>query len=423
MERQSTAVVQERNPLHGVVDVATAALCGGLSTIEDMHAAIARKPFALLRLAPAVNEVSQVVRLVHDGVSSFVYASLRAAVTAGGSAARAAATLAADTEPEITPGAAAGMAVAALNGFAGDRLVRDGNPLATTMGLRYRGRHVTPQRAALADAYRKASPRLAVFVHGLALDESCWRLYSEPHYRKRHVTYGSRLQADFSYTPLYVRYNSGLHISENGRQLARLLEQVVSQWPVPVEELLVIGHSMGGLVSRSAGHYGRQSGHAWARSVRHMVFLGSPHRGAPLEKVANVAGWALGLVDITRPFAAVLNGRSAGVKDLRFGSLCDEDWEGVDLDALLVNCTGDIPLLDGANHYFVAATLTRDPRHPLGRVVGDLLVREPSASGRDLLHRIQFPLAADRHFGPMTHFGLLNHPDVYEQMRAWLEKR
>jgi hypothetical protein len=155
--------------------------------------------------------------------------------------------------------------------------------------------------------------------------------------------------------------------------------------------------------------------------VRHVVFLGSPHLGAPLEKAANVTAWLLGLIDVTRPFADALNARSLGVKDLRFGSLRDEDWQGADLDALLVDRTGNVPLLEGAAHYFVAATVTRDPRHPLGVAVGDLLVREASACGRGRVRRMQFSLDNGRHFGPMNHFELLNHPDVYDQMRRWLE--
>lgn len=134
----------------------------------------------------------------------------------------------------------------------------------------------------------------------------------------------------------------------------------------------------------------------------------------------NVTGWLLGLFDVTRPFAAVLNARSRGIKDLRFGTLRDEDWDGVDLDALLAARTSDVPLLEGAAHYFIAATVTRDPHHPLGVAVGDLLVRKDSALGGKRRRRMQFTLERGRHFGPMNHFELLNHPDVYDQMRRWL---
>ena len=236
------------------------------------------------------------------------------------------------------------------------------------------------------------------------------------------TTYGSRLERDLGYTPVYLRYNTGLHISDNGRRLSELLQQMIAAWPAPVEELILVGHSMGGLVVRSASHSGFQAGHEWVRRVRHVVCLGSPHHGAPLEKAANVFAWMLNRVDVTRPLAAVLNMRSVGIKDLRFGSLLDEHWRGVDLDALLANRGEDVPLLDGAAHYFVGATVTRDRAHPMGVAIGDLLVREASALGTTS-RRIRFPLENGRHFGAMNHIELLNHPDVYEQIRRWLEGR
>ncbi len=412
--------MQGQTRLQGAIDIAAAALGGGLATVEGVHTAIALKPFAVLRLAPAVSEVSEVVRLIHDGITSLVYGGIRTAITVTGSAAQLAATLVAPEDTEPRAGSLGDLAVAALNGFAGERLEREGNPLASQMSLRHAGRTVSLQRQALAAAFPAASARVAVFVHGLASNETLWHLHAERHYRNRHTTYGSRLEADLGYTPLYIRYNSGLHISDNGRRLARLLDRLVAEWPVPIEELALVGHSMGGLVIRSASYYGAQCD--WARRVRHLVLLGSPHLGAPLEKAVNVTAWLLGLIDITRPFASVLNGRSVGIKDLRFGALCDEDWQGIDLDALLANRSGDIPLLDGAAHYCIAATVTRDPRHPVGVAVGDLLVREASAFGRGRLRRIEFPLENGRHFGPMHHFELMNHPDVYEQMRRWLAR-
>ncbi len=413
--------MQGQTRLHGAIDTATAALDGGLATIKGVHTAVAGKAFAPLRVAPVVAQVSDVVRVLHDGITSFVYAGMRSAIAAAGAAGKLAAGFAASGEEDLRPGTPADMAIAALNGFAGERLERDGNALATKMGLRHRGQTLPLDRATLAAAFPDASPRLALFVHGLACTETLWQLHAERHYGNRHTTYGSRLQADLGYTPLYLRYNTGLHVSDNGRQLAHLVDRVVAEWPVPVDELIVVGHSMGGLVARSACHYGQQDGLDWVRRVRHVIFLGAPHLGAPLEKAANVTAWLLGLTDITRPFADALNARSAGIKDLRFGALRDEDWQGVDLDALLVNRTGDVPLLESADHYFVAATVTRDPRHPLGVAVGDLLVRETSASGRGRLRRIQFPLENGRHLGPMNHFELLNHPDLYDQMRRWLE--
>jgi pimeloyl-ACP methyl ester carboxylesterase len=288
------------------------------------------------------------------------------------------------------------------------------------MAVVQRGREVAIDRGALTAAFPDPSRCLALFIHGLAANEDWWRRHAERHYGDPHTTYGSRLQEDLGCTPLYLRYNSGLHVSENGRQLAHLLDRLVAAWPVPVDELIIVGHSMGGLVARSGCHQARAAGHDWIRRVRHLVYLGSPHLGAPLEKAANVGAWALGLSDVTRPLARVVNARSVGIKDLRFGSLIEDDWRDADLDALLVDRTGDVPFLESAHHYFVAATVTRDPRHPLGVAVGDLLVREPSAAGRGRSRRLRFPIDNGRHLGPMTHFDLVNHPDVYEQLRRWL---
>jgi len=413
--------VRQESRLNGAIDVATALLGGGLATIERVHTAIARKPFSALRLAPAVRKVSEPVRVVHDGITSCVYAGIGSAIAVAGGAARLATAFAdwKDTEPEA--GSLSELAVAALNGVAGDRLEHEGNPLANQMTLRHGGRTVPVERETLAATFPSASRRVAVFIHGLACNETAWKLHAKRHYQNGDTSYGSRLERDLGYTALYVRYNTGLHISENGRRLARLLERIIVAWPVPVEELVLVGHSMGGLVIRSATHYGAQLD--WVRRVRHLFFLGSPHLGAPLEKAANVTGWLLGLCDITQPFAALLNRRSGGIKDLRFGSLRDEDWQGLAPDALLVNRTVNVPLLEGAAHYVITATVTRDRRHPLGVAVGDLLVRESSAVGRGRLRRIRFPLDNARHFGAMNHLELLNHPDVYDQVRQWLEGR
>ena len=223
-------------------------------------------------------------------------------------------------------------------------------------------------------------------------------------------------------TPVYLRYNTGRHVSENGEQLAAMMEILVRAWPVPVKEIVLIGHSMGGLVSRSACHHGKQRGNGWVGSVRHVFCVGTPHLGAPLEKIGNVVGWALSAFDVTRPFGRIVNGRSVGIKDLRFGYLVEEDWRGRDVDALLEDNRHGIAFLDSAAHYFVAATVTENPDHPLGYLIGDTLVRFASASGRGRTpaKRIPFRDEHGHHLSAMTHLRLLNHPAVYHQIRLWL---
>ena len=409
--------------IRGLKDLMLGVIKGGATTVEQMHASIARYPFDALERVPVTRLPAAAARMLHDGIAGGVYWGLRSvAELAGGAAHLAIAPLAAAEPAESGPAPAAWeLAIGALNGFVGDRLERERNGLRMRLEFRQRGRPLALETEALRRAYPRAAPKLVVFVHGLAGNERVWRFYSEEHYGNRGTSYGSLLERDLGYTPLYLRYNSGLHVSQNGGLLAERMEELVRAWPVAVEEIVLVGHSMGGLVSRSACHQARQRGDRWVDPVRHIFCLGTPHLGAPLEKLGNVLGWALGALDVTKPLGRIVNGRSAGVKDLRFGYLVEEDWRGRDADALLDDNRHDIPFLDSAAHYFIAATVTRDPNHPLGFLIGDTLVRLPSASGRGApsARRVAFG-ARNHHLGPLTHLRLLNHPSVYDQIRSWL---
>jgi pimeloyl-ACP methyl ester carboxylesterase len=368
-------------------------LAAGGTVVSDMHDGIAGRPFG------ALGDAARPAQILHDGVASGVYSAvrlgLRAAAIAG---ARAAALRAADDAPlAATPRGS--LALGALNGFLGDRLAARGSELALPMTIR-------------RDPDDAPRPRVAVFVHGLCETDDAWRL--------ARPSYGDRLRDELGLTPLWVRYNSGLHISDNGRRLAELLDELERDWPQPLEEVTLVGHSMGGLVARSACHYAALDGLPWSGSVRHVFCLGSPHLGADLEKGANVLSWALGRLPETRAFAGVLNARSAGIKDLRHGSCVDEDWRDRDPDELLRDHCGDVPFPPGAAHYFVAASV-RDG--PLGTLLGDLLVRVPRASGRGGRgRRVEFEAGNGAELGGLNHFDLLGHPAVYEQLRDWISR-
>jgi pimeloyl-ACP methyl ester carboxylesterase len=265
----------------------------------------------------------------------------------------------------------------------------------------------------LRAAFPDASSRVVVFVHGLMTTEFSWSLFGpEP--------YGERLARELGCTPVYLRYNTGRHISENGRSLSELMEELVAAWPVEAEQIAVVGHSMGGLVARSACCHASEDGADWAKLVTHSISLGTPHMGAPLEQAVHVLSAGLARLPETRPFANFLRRRSSGIRDLRQGSLVDEDWRDCDPDALRGAACAEVPLLEGATHCFVSAAITRSERHPLGRLLGDTLVLVPSASGRSKTRRIPFEDEYGMHLGSATHFTLLNHPAVYERLRDWL---
>ncbi|MEM7437577.1 MAG: alpha/beta fold hydrolase, partial [Myxococcota bacterium] len=227
---------------------------------------------------------------------------------------------------------------------------------------------------------------------------------------------------DYGMTPLYVRYNSGRHISENGQALSELLTELVDAYPVAIEEITLVGHSMGGLVCRSAAHYGDDHGSPWVSRLQHLACIGSPHLGAPLEKSVNLLAGILRRVDAagTQVPAEVLSARSAGIKDLRHGYILDDEWYGADPDSVFLNARRNVPLVEGVGYYFVAATISIDRSHPIGVLLGDLLVRLPSASGHapEPAHRIPFRSGAV--LPGMNHVHLANHPAVYDALHRFL---
>ena len=177
---------------------------------------------------------------------------------------------------------------------------------------------------------------------------------------------------------------------------------------------------MGGLVARSACHLAALEGADWVRHVRKVVSLGSPHMGAPLEQAVHYAAFGLSRLPETRMFGTFLRRRSAGIRDLRQGSLVDDDWRDRDPEALRAEACEEVPLLEGATHCFVSATVTRSPRHPLGRMLGDTLVLVPSAAGESRTRKLGFESEFGMHVGATHHIALLNHPAVYEKLHAWL---
>jgi pimeloyl-ACP methyl ester carboxylesterase len=366
-------------------------LGGAVAGVGQIHRAIAGRVFG------ASGPGATPARVIHDGVARNIYGGLRLGAAALGRAAGAA--VGPRNPISVAPQGAA--LLAAINGLVGDVLERDRRELALPMSVRVAGRPVAPA------AVPAPGPRVAVFLHGLMETEFSWG----------HEPSGDRLDG---WSPVYVRYNTGRRISDNGASLDQLLEELATDWPVELERIALVGHSMGGLVARSAAHQASLRDAAWVRRVTHVVSLGSPHMGAPLEQSVHYLSAALSALPETRPLAGFLRRRSGGIRDLRQGSLVDADWRDCDPDALRARACAEVPLLEGATHCFVSATITRDPRHPLGRLLGDCLVLVPSASGRSRTRRLGFRDEDGLHIGGANHFALLRHPRVYAQLQSWL---
>jgi hypothetical protein len=321
----------------------------------------------------------------------------------------------------------------ALNGILGDHLLETANPLAIPMQLRRNGQPLSLERDALAAAIPEATGKILLVVHGLCMNDRQWNRNDHDH--------AAALARDRGYTPVYLHYNSGRHISENGREFAVLLERLVDAWPVPLSELSVLAHSMGGLITRSACHYasqkasqkaapaaaqnstrtGAESGTRWLGVLRRIVFLGTPHHGAPLERGGHSLVTALGISPYTAPLARLGWLRSAGITDLRYGNLLDEDWQPHDRFASTGDLRRSVSLPEGVECYALAATTGKLRGDLNDRLLGDGLVRVASALGqhRDATKSLAIPESNRSVCYGTNHMDLLSDPEVYAQLRVW----
>jgi hypothetical protein len=309
--------------------------------------------------------------------------------------------------------------LAALNGVLGDQLEQSHNPLATPMTLRYQGRALNLNAL---PAMPSATGKVLLMIHGLCMNELQWTPGEAVADGKPVTDIAATLAAELGYTPVYLRYNTGRHTSQNGWELAAMLEHLLARWPVPVTEFSVVVHSMGGLVIRSAIHTARQGNLRWPEQLKNIVFLGTPHHGAPLERAGNWIDVVLGATPFSKPFAKLGHMRSAGITDLRYGFVLEADWVDRDRFKRKPDSRQPLQLPEGVACYTVAAAIAAQ-RSPLAeRVIGDGLVPLPSALGHhaDPRHQLDFAKANQAIVYRTNHMALLHSPEVARQVVQWL---
>jgi hypothetical protein len=367
--------------LRGAGRLAVAGVVGLTHVVENLHHNISRVPGPL----------GAVERAPMGGVSGFVYRSIRGiARVVGGGLDLALGQLALRLAEE--PSSARREALlAALNGVLGDHLAASGNPLAIPMRLRRRGLALELTREALRAAIPRPDSRVVVMVHGLCRNDLQWRRNGHDH--------GASLEADASV--LYLHYNTGRRVADNGLELDGMLEALARAWPVKLEDIAIVAHSMGGLVIRSACEQGAAAGRRWPGLLRSVVFLGTPHSGAALERGGAWLDAVLDASPYTAAFARLGRIRSAGITDLRHGLRT--------------------PLPAGVACHAIAGSLARRAG-AREAVLGDGLVPLDSALGRaagpagsDL-----FPAARQSIAQGVGHLGLLSSKRVDAMIRAGL---
>ncbi|HET9976228.1 MAG TPA: alpha/beta hydrolase [Burkholderiaceae bacterium] len=384
-----------RNDLRGLAQLGVDAVLGVTRVVEAMHHTIASRPRPI-----GPGPIGQTA-----GITGLVYRAIRGTTRSVGRGLDALLLTLPRNARSSAPSPDREAFVAAVNGVWGDHLARTTNPLAIRMSLRVDAGRGAPDP-------RPPTGRLLVLVHGLAMNDLQWT--------RRGHDHGQALARDGGFTAIYLHYNSGLHVSHNGRAFAGLLEELVATWPVPVEDLVIVGHSMGGLVARSACHLG--AGQRWRRHLTRLVCLGTPHHGAPLERGGRLVDAALGISPYAAPLARLGQTRSAGITDLRFGNVVDADGPR---GTRARDSRVALPLPADVQTYLVAATTAASADGWRSATVGDGLVPLTSALGRHRDPALALGVPARRCFVATGahHWDLLDRADVYARLRTWLVRR
>ncbi len=384
--------------LRGASQLAIEATRGVMELVEQMQVATASGPALLGRpLERPAKLVTGVVYGAIKGITTLVGATIDVALE------RLAPLLGASS-----PGVEREAVLGALNGVLGDYLHAQGNPLAIQMRLRSHGQPLELTTDALRAAFPDASGKILVLVHGSCSTDQLWL--------RRGHDHGVALARDLGYTPIYVHYNSGLHISTNGRLLAGLLSELVAAWPVAVERLDLLGHSMGGLVARSACQIGDDAGHTWRSHLHTLVGLGVPHHGAPLERGGSWLHLLLGVSRFSAPFARLGRVRSAGITDLRYGNILDEHWHGRDRFEIHDDPRRALALPANVRCFALAGTLSTEHGE---KMRGDGMVPIASALGTHDALSLEFPEPHRAIALGVGHIDLLGAA-TYDTIRNWL---
>jgi pimeloyl-ACP methyl ester carboxylesterase len=304
----------------------------------------------------------------------------------------------------------------ALNGVLGDYLLERKNPLAIDM-------HFSTHEGALdADSLRQyleqvskqKHPKLLIMVHGLCMNDLQWTYNGHNH--------GEQLAAQLGYSTLYLNYNSGLHISQNGQLFNYLLESI-NLFVSPDLQISIVAHSMGGLVSRSAYHYAQVQGAQWTKLLKKMIFLGTPYHGAPLEKTGNWLDMLLSKHPYSAPFGKLIQVRSSGITDLRYGNILDQDWQQRNRFDFSKDRRIPTPLPLDVECYAIAGSLQSNDKGFIDKLLGDGLVTVDSALGwhESKPSTLKFDSQHQCHIKGVNHLQLLSDLAVYGKLFEWLK--
>ena len=374
--------------LKGLTKLVIQATKGTTDLVETMHSTIERAHLPLGESRAATT----------SGITGLVYKSIRGGTQlVGTSLDYAMQTVIPLLNDELVPSRKKDVFLSIINGVYGDRLLLTENELALGMQFFHQNQAIDSQ---LSSNLKSPSTKIMLFIHGLCMSHHCWESGGE--------NLSSKMAETLGYTPVYLDYNTGRCIADNGLELAIQLEKLVDIWPVNVSNITIVGHSMGGLVARSASYYGEKNNCRWLHINKTLVSIGTPHAGAPLEKVASALENLMQLSPYAIPFVRLTKIRSQGIENLRYGEITISDIF--------------VPLPIDVEYFALAATLNKQQKFTTEKFIGDGLVTPDSAfgQGQDSSSTLLIPAENKRLIYELGHNEMLTDAGVFKQLETWL---
>lgn len=374
--------------LKGLTKLVIQATKGTTDLVETMHSTIERAHLPLGESRAATT----------SGITGLVYKSIRGGTQlVGTSLDYAMQTVIPLLNDELIPSRKKDVFLSIINGVYGDRLLLTDNELALGMQFFHQNQAIDSQ---LSSNLKSPSTKIMLFIHGLCMSHHCWESGGE--------NLSSKMAETLGYTPVYLDYNTGRCIADNGLELAIQLEKLVDIWPVNVSNITIVGHSMGGLVARSASYYGEKNNCRWLHINKTLVSIGTPHAGAPLEKVASALENLMQLSPYSIPFVRLTKIRSQGIENLRYGEITTSDKF--------------VPLPIDVEYFALAATLNKQQKFTTEKFIGDGLVTPDSAfgQGQDSSSTLLIPAENKRLIYELGHNEMLTDAGVFQQLETWL---
>jgi hypothetical protein len=301
-----------------------------------------------------------------------------------------------------------------INGLHGDSMDEKGHQALVKMSFRYKSRDIEISQIKDYINLSENKGKLIILIHGLMNDDNIW--HSNPEDLIQRM--GSFLEKQNKANILYLRYNTGRHISQNGQDFSLLIQNLLDFYRKDITEIVIMAHSMGGLVTRSACYYAGKLDHNWISILKKVFLIGVPNEGSYVARIAHMTQYFMRKIDPTDndKVAKFFEIRSNGIKDLSFGFLIDEDWQNTDYEnKKVVKATKILPLKNV--EYFLIAGIVSDEKSKkkIFNFFGDGLVEKKSAlSNLFKENEMQSGLVNFKLFENENHLALLESKEVHE---------